>query len=248
MQRVNLQPAYVIHTRAFRDTSLIVEVFTPEYGRVSLLSRGAKTGKAQKALLLQPFRALHLSWAGRGELPALSAVEETGNSLRLSGESLACGYYVNELIYHLLPRDEPAASLFADYWPILLSITDPSQRDEALRSFEFKLLDQLGYTPQLDCDIATGEPVRSGVTYRFQVPDGPSQVMDDASDTAADRTLLLVDGGTLLDLHQRRFNSIADERKVRDLMRALIHYHLDGRELQSRALFTSFKKIARKET
>jgi len=238
--RVNLQPAYVIHTRAFRDTSLIVEVFTPEHGRASLLARGAKSGKGQKALMLQPFRALHVSWSGRGELPTLSAVEEAGTSLRLQGASLACGYYVNELIYYLLPKHEPAAALFSQYWPVVSLLNDEAERETALRTFEFALLEQLGYSPELETDIQSGEPVQRGNQYRFQIPDGP--VFAAAHSEVSG---VVIGGDTLLDLHHGDYRNPADAKEARDLMRALIHYHLDGRELQSRALFSSFKKMAR---
>lgn len=258
MIRQQLQPAYVIHTRAFRDTSMIVELFTPEHGRVSLLARGVKTGKAKKSLLLQPFRGLHVSWAGRGELPVLSAVEEAGNSLRLQGQALACGYYVNELIYYLLPRDDPAPGLFANYWSIISSLDDLACRDSALRKFELELLVQIGYEPQLDHDYTTGETIAPETVYRYRVPDGPFAVghnavgepgsMDDAN---VDRTPAAfqrgpqISGQTLLDLAAGSFNNPVTLRESRDLMRVLIHYRLDGRELLSRTLFKSYSKLQR---
>ncbi|OED38270.1 DNA repair protein RecO [Chromatiales bacterium (ex Bugula neritina AB1)] len=235
--RVTLQPAYVVHTRAFRDTSLIVEVFTPEYGRMSLLARGAKSGKAKKSLILQPFRALHVSWAGRSELPVLSAVEEAGNSLRLQGEALACGYYVNELIYFLVPRFEPSTNLFAEYWPVIESLTTVERREEALRTFEVTLLEQIGYAPQIAHDIESGLPIEPGKNYRYRIPEGPVQVEN------TDKSGIAIGGHALLDLQRQAYAHPATSREIRFLMRSLIHYHLDGRELISRTLFSSFRKI-----
>ncbi len=235
--RVNLQPAYVIHTRAFRDTSLIVEVFTPEFGRMSLLARGAKSGKAKKSLILQPFRMLQVSWTGRGELPLLSAVEEAGSFIRLQGMALACGYYINELIYYLVPRYEPAAHLFARYWPVLEWINTEDQRDIALRLFEFTLLEQIGYAPQLDHDIETGLPIDTDKTYRYRIPEGPVLA------ELAGKSGVEIGGQTLIDLQAGDYANPATARQVRDLMRSLVHFHLDGRELLSRSLFSSFSKL-----
>lgn len=235
--RQELHPAYVIHNRAYRDTSLIVEVFTPSHGRVSLLARGAKSGKAKKAQILQPFRSLHVSWAGRGELPVLAVAEEAGSSLRLQGVALACGYYVNELIYYLLPRHEPAADLFVQYWPTIMALRAELQRDYALRQFEFTLLQQLGYAPLLSHDIETGEAISADKSYRYRIPDGPVDA------TLTTDSGVVVSGHTLLELERQQYSELSRIKEVRDLSRALIHYHLDGRELKSRALFKQFSDL-----
>ncbi len=235
--RQELHPAYVIHTRAYRDTSLIIEVFTPAHGRVSLLARGAKSGKVKKSLILQPFRKLHVSWAGRGELPVLTAVEEEGKSLRLSGQSLACGYYVNELVYYLLPKHESAEQLFVQYWPVVQALTEEHLRDHALRQFEFTLLEQTGYTPLLSHEKHGDTEIQAQLHYRYQIPDGP--VLEDI----AGNTGIAVSGSTLLELANRDYASLSNIKEARDLARGLIHYHLNGRELVSRTLFTSFQSL-----
>lgn len=227
--RVDLDPAYVIHTRAYRDTSLIVDVFTASHGRLSLLVRGAKSGKVKKSLILQPFRKLHIAWAGRGELPVLSKVEEGGRALHLQGQALACGYYVNELVYHLLPRLEPATELFVEYWPVLEAIHSDTARDSALRKFEFSLLQQTGYAPLLGSEWNTGVHVVAEQRYRYRVPEGPE--LTDSNDG------LMISGKTLLELDAHRFDALTDAREARDLARILIHYQLNGRELLSRSLF-----------
>lgn len=235
--RQELHPAYVIHTRAYRDTSLIIEIFTPTHGRVSLLARGAKSGKVKKALVLQPFRKLHVSWAGRGDLPVLTAVEEVGESLRLSGQSLACGYYVNELVYYLVPKHEPAEELFVQYWPVVEALNEVHLRDHALRQFEFALLDQTGYTPLLSHEKEGDVEIQASLNYRYLIPDGP--VRDENIGT----TGVAVSGQTLLELASMEYSSLSNIKEARDLARALIHYHLNGRELVSRTLFTSFQSL-----
>lgn len=237
VSRQELIPAYVIHSRAYRDTSLIIETFTPTHGRVSLLVRGAKSGKVQKALILQPFRKLHISWAGRGELPVLTAVEEVGESIRLQGASLACGYYINELVYYLLPKHEPAPELFVQYWPVVEAIRDEVARDSALRQFEFALLDQTGYSPLLSHEVNGSAEINPAADYCYQVPDGPVSVENPGVKGVA------VSGQTLLELASMNFTSLTNIKEARDLARALIHYHLNGRELLSRSLFSSFNTL-----
>ncbi len=233
--RYDLHPAYVIHSRSYRDTSLIVEVFTPAQGRMSLLVRGAKTGKSKKSLMLQPFRKLHVSWAGRGELPVLSAVEEVGASMRLQGEALACGYYVNELVYHLLPRYEQAAELFVLYWPVVEAINNPETRDIALRQFEFSLLEQTGYEPLLSHEWQSGNAVEPSCRYRYSIPEGPELTESVKG--------LVISGSTLLALHNRNYDALGNMKEARDLARALLHFQLNGKELLSRSLFTSMAKL-----
>lgn len=237
--RTTLEPAYVIHRRAYSDTSLIVELLTPGYGRVSVLARGVKKGKAQKSLLLQPFRSLHVSWAGRGELPVLSAAEEAGNALHLQGESLACGYYVNELVYHLIPKFEPAPDIFTHYWPTIQSCCKPDSCQPDLRNFEIALLEQVGLSPILDHDITSSLAIDSGNTYYYRIPEGPV-----AADTAhGSRNGIEISGSTLIKISARDFSESKTQTEAKRLTRSLLHYHLDGKELLSRALFKSFSSL-----
>lgn len=232
-----LEPAYVIHRRAYSDTSLIVELLTPAQGRVSVLARGVKRGKTQKSLLLQPFRSLHVSWTGRGELPVLTAAEEAGNALHLQGESLACGYYVNELIYHLVPKFEPAADLFTHYWPTIQSCCEPEKRQANLRYFEVALLQQLGLAPTLDHDIVSGTPTAVDSTYFYRVPEGPVPA------ASANGNGVEISGASLLRISDMDFSEPQTQLEAKRLTRALLHYHLDGKPLLSRALFKSFSGL-----
>ena len=229
----------MIHRRAYSDTSMIVELITPDHGRVSVLARGVKRGKAQKALLLQPFRSLHVSWSGRGELPVLSAAEEAGQTLHLQGEALACGYYINELIYHLVPKLEPAQSLFAHYWTTICGCNDTDQRDSFLRYFELVLLEQLGLSPALGQDIVTGNPIDADMQYCYKIPEGPMQ-----QELAAGNGIEM-SGATLLEIAAMKFTSPQTLAESKKLTRALLHYHLDGKTLLSRALFKSFHQVKR---
>jgi DNA repair protein RecO (recombination protein O) len=115
--RVNLQPAYILHSRPYRDSSVILEVFTPEHGRISALARGArrKSRGGSAAALLQLFTPLLLSFSGRGELKTLTAREAAGTAVSLRGDRLYSGLYVNELLVRLLHRYDPHPQLFVAY-------------------------------------------------------------------------------------------------------------------------------------
>lgn len=241
--RDNLVPAFVLHTRAFRDTSLIVDLLTPTSGLISVVAKGARSGKHKRALLLQAFRPLHVGWIGRGELPTLTSAEEVAGSGpvatdALRGTALACGYYLNELALHLLPRQEPAPHLFACYWPTLANLVDPDQRDQALRCYEMTLLWQIGYAPVLNRDIDSGATIEPQHFYHYRIPDGP--VLATASQHSH-----RFSGRTLLDLQALDFSHRDTLREARDLTRRLIHHHLDGRELQSRKMFRLYDSAGR---
>lgn len=238
MGRVSLEPAYVIHRRAYSDTSLIVELLTPAHGRVSVLARGVKKGKVQKSLLLQPFRSLHVSWAGRGELPVLAAAEEAGKTVHLQGEALACGYYVNELVYHLVPKYEPASNLFTHYWPTIEGCCHADTRQRELRHFEVILLEQLGLSPTLDHDIVTGQPTDPESMYNYRIPEGPIK-----ADNSKSSNGITISGCSLLKIAAMDFSDAKTLTEAKKLTRSLLHYHLDGKELLSRALFKSFSNI-----
>ncbi len=235
--RDNLVPAFLLHSRAFRDTSLIVDLLTPGHGRVSLIAKGVRGGKHSRAMLLQPFKALHVGWVGRGELPVLTTVEEARsdfNSARLQGQALACGYYLNELAWRLLPANEPAAELFACYLPTLLALNETS-RDVALRHYEITLLRQIGYAPVLEHDIDTGAAIEPGKRYCYRIPDGPV--------SAGEHDPAQISGAALCAMAELSFGNETLLREMRDLMRRLIHHHLDGRELESRKMFRMFGNL-----
>jgi len=238
--RDNLVPAFLLHSRAFRDTSLIVDLLTPQQGRVSVIAKGARGGKRSRALLLQPFKALHVGWVGRGELPLLTQVEEARNDFQrtqLQGQSLACGYYLNELAWRLLPANEPAPELFARYLPSLLALNS-SARDTALREYEITLLRQIGYAPVLQYDIESGDAIKADRQYHYRIPDGPV-----AADSRNEPT---ISGAALQSMIDLDFSNDACLREVRDLMRRLIHYHLEGRELESRKMYRLFGDIGQR--
>src|SRR5689334_15045703 len=110
-----LQPAYILHTRAYRDTSLLLEVLTQDYGRVSLVARGVRNSRMRLRSILQPFIPLLLSMQGRSELKLLISAEMNGLSLSLRGDCLLSGFYLNELLVRSLQKEDPHPELYILY-------------------------------------------------------------------------------------------------------------------------------------
>lgn len=234
-RRVENSPGYVLHSRPWRETSLIVETFTPEHGRVGLVARGVRRARSRFRGLLLPFHLLLLSWSGRGELPTLTGADTEGPIRTLRGRALFSGFYLNELLLKLLPRNDAHPELFDDYRYTLAALDGNGALDAALRTFEKRLLDALGYGPTLDRAADTGTPVSPDRHYRYVPQRGP---VEDAGDAGAEegpmvsgRTLLALAGGRLGEGDE------GERTEARRLMRAILAPHLGPRPLGSRQLF-----------
>lgn len=145
MKSILLQPAYVLHRRAYRESSFLVELFTPDYGRLTVLAKGVRKQKSAAQGLLQPFIPLQVSWMGRGELMVLTAVEANGAIKQLRGECLIAGFYINELIMYLLQKWDAHRELYLNYAKTLTALQSNLFQQQVLRSFEKHLLAELGY-------------------------------------------------------------------------------------------------------
>lgn len=237
--KVDGQPAYVLHTIPFRETSLIVEIFSRDFGRMALLARGARRPRAAIRGLMMAFQPLELGWAGKGEVLTLMKAEWQGGQPLLVGEALFCGYYLNELLMHLLPREDPHERLFECYGDMLKRLgADPSGkvREADLRSFEKSLLQELGYGLTLDHDNA-GEPILPDAHYTYRMEQGPVRVEHAEADTRVLR------GKTLIDLAEDDFTDPRSKAEAKQLMRTLIGYYLAGKELETRKIFRELQEL-----
>jgi len=162
------QPAFVLHTYAYRETSVIVEAFTAEYGRVAVVARGARRPRSDLRGLLQAFQPLLLSWSGQAELKTLLKAEWRGGLPRIGGSALLCGFYLNELLLKLLPREDPHPRLYATYEAALAELAAGSDEAPVLRRFELLLLAELGYALPLAREADTGNPMGG-----FEIPGMP---------------------------------------------------------------------------
>jgi DNA repair protein RecO (recombination protein O) len=238
MTQDQLQPAYVLHSRGYGDTSLLLDVFAAAHGRLPLIAKGARrarrAGSSSQAALLQPFIPLLLAWSGRGEVKTLTRAEAAGRAALLVGDALYCGFYVNELLLRLLGRHDTDQVIFAAYQSVLAELAG-SDLETPLRRFELMLLAQLGYRPPLDRDAESGAPVRADLRYVCDPERGPRC----AAPTEASAS---IGGGTLLALAAGTALAPAQAREARDLMRRFLAPHLGERPLQSRLLFAARRR------
>ncbi len=232
--KVDGQPAFVLHTYPFRETSLIVEVFSRDHGRVALLARGARRPRSALRGLLLAFQPLELAWAGKGEVQTLMKAEWQGGQPLLTGRALFCGYYLNELLMHLLPREDAHERLFSVYAETLRRFSDALQESD-LRCFERALLKELGYGLTLEHD-AKGEPVDVAGYYAYEIEHGPVRLARLGS------SALSVSGKTLIDLANEDFSDPRSLAESKQLMRALIAHYTGGKGLETRKIFMELQE------
>jgi DNA repair protein RecO (recombination protein O) len=241
MARIQQQPAYVLHARAYRETSLIIEVLTRDHGRSAMVARGAKSARSKWRNLLQPFRPLLVSWSARSDLGTLTAADQVAAPPALHGEALYCGMYLNELLIRLLHRGDPQAEVFERYRQILADLASGKAPQPVLRVFEKHLLEAIGYGLQLDSEQDSGTPLREDSVYDYRPDRGPVRVAENRE--LQDK---LVSGRALLALKAEQLDDqILPE--LRRLMRRVIGYHLGEKPLASQALFGSLKRKAEKD-
>jgi len=237
-QRRDDEPAFVLHAYPYRETSLIVEAFTSSYGRVAMVARGAKRPRSETRGLLQAFQPLSLSWAGTGELKTLLKAEWRGGMPLPGGSALLAGFYVNELLLKLLPREDPHPSLFDAYAEALAALAErPAAAAQAvvLRRFEMTLLAELGYALSLMRDAASGEPVDPAGRYHYVFDRGPQRIAANvAQEPAPGRPV--VRGATLIALTTQAFPDAETAAEAKRLMREVLDHHLDARQVFSRRI------------
>lgn len=227
-QRIELQPAYLLHQFDYRDTSRIAEFLVRDHGRVAVVARGAKRGGRQRGLL-QPFQPLLLSWSGR-ELGTLTGLEAAGSPVALAGEALLAGFYLNELCLKLLATHDPQPEVFLLYSAALAKLRDANDIAPPLRHFELGLLEAIGYGLNLTADVTTGEAVEPQAYYLFQPDSGPRR----AEAGSANGERALVPGTSLLAIAAGRLEDVTVLRDAQRILRAAIDRLLNGRPLKSR--------------
>jgi DNA repair protein RecO (recombination protein O) len=231
------RPAFVLHSRAYRESSLIVEAFTREHGRVALMARGARRPKSALRGVLLAFQPLLVSWSGRGELRTLTRAEWHGAYRPLQGLGLICGFYLNELLLKLTARDDPHERLFEAYAEALAALGAGEEPPPVLRRFEMCLLSELGYAVILDRDVERGEPVARAERYVYVVERGPVRA------AGAPATGVELSGQTLLDMQSGNFTRAATQQQSKLLMRTLINHCLGNQVLHTRQLLRDLQDL-----
>jgi DNA repair protein RecO (recombination protein O) len=227
MQAVDQQPAYVLHERPYRETSLLIEALTRDHGRVGLVARGVRREKPRWPRgTIAPLRPMLLSWSGKGELGNLVGVDPVGVATPFAGEALMSALYVNELLVRLLPRNDPHPEVFAGYAQCLAELSSGVAVAWTLRRFERDLLAELGYALQLEYDGDRGEAIDDDADYSYDPERGPIP-------WAARPIVPGVKGRSLRALSNDAEPDEFTLRQLRHLMRGVLRHHLGGRDLNA---------------
>lgn len=233
-----LEAAFVLHRRPYRETSLILELLTQDHGRIAVLARGVRKVRSRLAALLQPFTPLLLSWQGKGELYYLNQAEANGYRRALVGKNLRCGFYLNELLMRLLPKQDAHPSIFALYEQTLADLQnaalgpDPLLCEKALRLFEKRLLLEIGYGLPLQAQPGFKNEER----YHFNPEEGFLPYSATEPKSAILRHSGVFSGKALNALLSENFEDKLCLQEVKRLMRFILATLL-GRPLESRGLF-----------
>ena len=189
--RVDLEPVFLIHRRAYRESSALLEIFSREHGRVGVVARGINRPRSTLRAASMPFTSLLMSWSGRGELATLRAVEvapmfwganrgadagaEPGIMGALVGNALLSGLYINELLMRLTHRHDPHPELFDAYAAAVHELTMANAVEQTLRVFEKRILESIGYGLILSTDADDGSAVLAGQRYRYVADRGATR-------------------------------------------------------------------------
>jgi DNA repair protein RecO (recombination protein O) len=250
---------YVLHSYPYRETSLILQVWTERHGRFAVVAKGARRPRSAARGVLVPFQPLSLTWFGRAELKTLKAAEPAGAALPLAGASLLSAFYLNELLLKLIHRDDPHERLWGDYDEAVSALRNRSRRaagvpglvaaepgagearaiEPVLRRFELAMLRELGYAAELGRDAETGAAIDPSRAYWYVIERGPVP-----AEGAAERAdAVRLSGLTLVHLDHGRFDDPRTAGEAKSLMRMLIHHCLNGQELSTRALVRDLQRI-----
>ncbi len=248
--RVLLANGYVLHQRPFRDSSLIIEIFARDHGRLTVFAHAAR-GPRSRFSALQPFQPLLLSWSGRGEAGQLTGAEPARaepagqdpgiDAGRLLSANLMSAFYLNELLLKLLTRHDPTPELYDHYESTLRRLKQAGDPDTALRHFEARLLELIGYGLNLEAEADTGQPVRNDGHYRFQPGVHGFVIAEPGTRDAIQGEVLRRLAGGL------QFDGESELRQARALMRAALDHCLEGRPLSTRLVARELRVHARKE-
>lgn len=235
-QRIDGAAAFLLHAHPYSETSLILDVFARAHGRLALLARGARRPRSVLRGVLLGFQPLELSWFGGGEVKTLARAEWMGGLPLLTGKCLLLGYYLNELLLKLMPREDAHPALYDAYADALGALSREAAEAAELRRFEKALLRELGYGLALDREAGSGEPVRPDGQYIYLVERG-------AVAARGDESMPAISGKTLLDLAADDYGDPRTLAESKTLMRQLVAHYLGGQPLQSRRVFVELQEL-----
>lgn len=229
-ETVTLQPAFVLHQRPYRDSSRLVDCLCRDYGRVALVARGVRRPKSKLRSVLMPFRPVLVSWVRRGDLGTLTGAEGDGPPQRLGSDALMSAYYVNELLLRLVQSHEPQEEIFTLYQAVLNELAGADAMEIALRRFEKRLLEALGYGLSLSHEANGSTVVNAQAHYYYRPEVGAVPAMGGHDDRGA------VTGAVLQAIDQEQFDDPIVLRAARALLHDALAVHLGSAPLRVRAV------------
>ncbi|RZF29519.1 DNA repair protein RecO [Paraburkholderia sp. UYCP14C] len=235
--RIAEQPAFVLHSYPYRETSLIIDVLSRDHGRLALVAKGAKRPHSALRGVLQTFQPLSLAWSGKSEMRTLTGAEWVGGMLPLTGDALLCGFYVNELLVRFCAREDPHPQLFHHYVVTLTRLAHDEPPVQVLRSFELVLLRETGYAMALDRTVARKAVLADG-RYVFD----PERGVREASDEWPAQWPV-VSGQTLLDMEKDDYHRAQTVAQSKTLMRFLLNTYLGGAPLATRQILIDLQNL-----
>lgn len=236
--RVELAPALILHRRAYRESSLLIEALSRDHGRIGLVARGARAPKARWRGLLEPLQPVRLSWSGRGELHTLIGVEPGKTGVYLSGDNLYAGFYAGELTLRLTARDDPHPALFDAFAQLLEALATGARPASPVRQFECRLLAAIGYGLPLAQESATGRAVVADGEYVYHPEEGLRAAHGPAGPDEA-----LISGRVLLALANGNIATPDAVRQARRLLKVALAPHLGDRPLQTTKMLRAMRRI-----
>jgi DNA repair protein RecO (recombination protein O) len=231
---VELTPCFILHSRPYLESSLILDIFSRDHGRLHLIAKGAKREKSGFSGLLQPYQRLLMAWRGKSELMTLTDVDTDNEPYVLPDVRLIAGFYVNELLTRLLHQHESHPELFKLYDKTISDLSDSENIDAILRIFEKGLLQSLGYGLVLDHDVGDGQAIETQHNYYYLIDAGPIK------DKPSTENYVEIAGKSLLALDKDRFENKSELEEAKRLMRFILQSHLGDKPLASRALYKAY--------
>ncbi|MGB1289419.1 MAG: DNA repair protein RecO [Porticoccaceae bacterium] len=231
--RVESEPGFILHTIPYRETSLLVDLFSLNHGRVRCVAKGfRKPNKKGIAKTLFPYTEHHFHWQGRGELKTLIQADPLQSPVFLKQEALFVGLYTNELLYKLLHQHDPHQPLYHFYHQFMSHLSVSGLDQAELRRFEMLLLEELGYGLVLDAEAETGQAVSAECLYYYIPDQGLKLIQDQSQDN-----IYALSGADIMALSQGQLEKQSVLRTAKQLTRQVIDFYLDGKELNSRELY-----------
>lgn len=236
VERVEMEPSFLLHARPYRETSQILDVLSQNHGRIGIVANGSRRPKSRWKNALRPFQLCQMSWSGRGDLFTLRTAETVGPPAQVGGMSLMAAYYMNELLIALMHRNDPHPNLFTHYGGALVSLANDRDTELVLRRFEVALLAEIGYGIVVDHDVVDERALEADRKYKYVIDRGPVPVPDTQSGELVFRgsELLAIANGDQLNVEQLK--------SAKRLLRAVLHSSLGGRQLKTRQVLAAMRR------